>query len=82
MDGPRGVVAAIQRVRPELAGRQPVRVPRHVDALGAVRDPGRRGGLPWKEFIRERITGPMALDELYIGCPLDRQHRVADALLA
>jgi CubicO group peptidase (beta-lactamase class C family) len=38
----------------------------------------RRGGLPWKEFIRERITGPMALDELYIGCPLDRQHRVAD----
>jgi CubicO group peptidase (beta-lactamase class C family) len=38
----------------------------------------RRGGLPWKEFIRERITGPMGLDELYIGCALDQQHRVAD----
>ena len=38
----------------------------------------RRGGLPWKEFIRERITGPMGLGELYIGCPLDQQHRVAD----
>jgi CubicO group peptidase (beta-lactamase class C family) len=38
----------------------------------------RRGGLPWKEFIRERLTGPMALPELYVGCPLEQQHRVAD----
>jgi len=38
----------------------------------------RRGGLPWKEFIRHRITGPMGLDELYIGCPPAQQHRVAD----
>ena len=40
----------------------------------------RRGGLPWKEFIRERITGPMGLPELFIGCPLPQQHRVADVV--
>jgi len=38
----------------------------------------RRGGADFKTFIRERITGPMGLDELYVGCPLDQQHRVAD----
>jgi len=38
----------------------------------------RRGGLNYKDFIRERVTGPMGLDELYVGCPPDRQHRVAD----
>jgi CubicO group peptidase (beta-lactamase class C family) len=38
----------------------------------------RRGGLPWKEFIHERITRPMGLDELYIGCPPGQQHRAAD----
>jgi CubicO group peptidase (beta-lactamase class C family) len=38
----------------------------------------RRGGAPYKRFIRERITGPMGLDELYVGCPPEQQHRVAD----
>ncbi|HYM16055.1 MAG TPA: serine hydrolase domain-containing protein [Dehalococcoidia bacterium] len=38
----------------------------------------RRGGLNYKDFIRERITGPMGLDELYVGCPPAQQHRVAD----
>ena len=38
----------------------------------------RRGGLPWKRFIQERVTGPMGLDELYLGCPPEQQHRVAD----
>jgi len=38
----------------------------------------RRGGLPWKEFIRTRLTAPMGLDELYLGCPPEQQHRVAD----
>lgn len=38
----------------------------------------RRTGVAWKTFIRERITGPMGLDELYIGCPPEQQHRVAD----
>jgi CubicO group peptidase (beta-lactamase class C family) len=38
----------------------------------------RRGGAPYKQFIRERITGPMGLDELYVGCPPEQQHRVAD----
>jgi CubicO group peptidase (beta-lactamase class C family) len=38
----------------------------------------RRGGLPWKEFIRERVTGPMGLGELYVGCPPEQQHRVAE----
>ena len=38
----------------------------------------RRGGSDYKTFIRERITGPMGLPELYIGCPAEQQHRVAD----
>ena len=38
----------------------------------------RRGGLRYKDFIRERITGPMGLDELFVGCPEPQQHRVAD----
>ena len=38
----------------------------------------RRTGVAWKTFIRDRITGPMGLDELYIGCPPEQQHRVAD----
>jgi CubicO group peptidase (beta-lactamase class C family) len=40
----------------------------------------RRGGLMYKEFIRERITGPMGLDELFVGCPPEQQHRVADVV--
>ena len=38
----------------------------------------RRTGTPWKEYIAARITGPMGLDELYLGCPPEQQHRVAD----
>jgi CubicO group peptidase (beta-lactamase class C family) len=38
----------------------------------------RRTGTPWKQFIRDRISGPMGLDELYVGCPREQQHRVAD----
>lgn len=40
----------------------------------------RRGGLPWKRFIKERLLDPMGLDELYIGCPPEQQHRVADVV--
>ncbi len=40
----------------------------------------RRGGLPWKRFIAERLTGPMGLDELFLGCPPEEQHRVADVV--
>jgi CubicO group peptidase (beta-lactamase class C family) len=40
----------------------------------------RRTGTPWKQFIRDRVTGPMGLDELYVGCPRDQQHRVADVI--
>ncbi len=40
----------------------------------------RRGGQPYKEFIRDRITGPMGLDEFFVGCPLEQQHRVADVV--
>jgi CubicO group peptidase (beta-lactamase class C family) len=40
----------------------------------------RRSGVEWKRFIHERITGPMKLDELYIGCPMNQQHRVADVV--
>ncbi len=38
----------------------------------------RRGGLPYKDFIRENITAPIGLDELFIGCPIEQQQRVAD----
>ncbi len=38
----------------------------------------RRGGLPWKRFIQERLTGPMGLDELYLGCPIELQGRAAE----
>jgi len=38
----------------------------------------RRGGMPYKRFIRERVTGPMGLDELYVGRPVDQDHRVAN----
>ena len=38
----------------------------------------RRTGTPWKQFIAERLAGPMGLDELYLGCPPEQQHRVAD----
>ena len=38
----------------------------------------RRGGADYKTFIRDRITGPMGLDELFVGCPPEQQHRVAD----
>jgi CubicO group peptidase (beta-lactamase class C family) len=38
----------------------------------------RRAGRPWKEFIRERVLDPMGLDELFVGCPREQQHRIAD----
>lgn len=38
----------------------------------------RRTGKPWKQFIAERLLGPMGLSELYLGCPPAQQHRVAD----
>ncbi len=38
----------------------------------------RRGGQSYKDFIRDRVTGPMGLDELFVGCPPEEQHRVAD----
>ncbi|MBF6599448.1 MAG: beta-lactamase family protein [Dehalococcoidia bacterium] len=40
----------------------------------------RRTGTEWKQFIRDRITGPMKLGELYIGCPPEQQQRVADVV--
>ena len=38
----------------------------------------RRTGRPWREVVRERVLAPMGLDELYVGCPGEQQHRVAD----
>ncbi|MDZ4277619.1 MAG: serine hydrolase domain-containing protein [Dehalococcoidia bacterium] len=38
----------------------------------------RRTGLDYKTFIRDRITGPMGLDELFIGLPDEYNDRVAD----
>lgn len=38
----------------------------------------RRTGVEYKTFIRERISGPMGLDDLYIGRPAGQDHRVAN----
>ena len=38
----------------------------------------RKTGIDYKSFIRERITAPMGLDELYIGRPIEKNARVAD----
>ena len=38
----------------------------------------RRTGLDFKAFVRERITGPMGLDELFVGVPEEFDPRVAD----
>jgi len=38
----------------------------------------RRSGVDFREFIRERVTGPMGLDELFVGLPPERDSRVAE----
>jgi CubicO group peptidase (beta-lactamase class C family) len=38
----------------------------------------RRNGRPWKDFVRERVLDPMGLDDFYVGCPVEKQQRVAD----
>jgi CubicO group peptidase (beta-lactamase class C family) len=38
----------------------------------------RRGGAEFRRFISERLLAPMGLDELYVGCPPEQQHRIAD----
>lgn len=38
----------------------------------------RRGGKDYRDFIRQRITGPMGLDELFVGLPPEYNSRVAD----
>jgi len=38
----------------------------------------RRGGAEFRTFIRERLLEPMGLDELFVGCPAEQQHRIAD----
>ncbi len=38
----------------------------------------RRTGKDFRDFIRERVTGPMGLDELFVGAPEEHDERVAD----
>ncbi|MEX0786653.1 MAG: serine hydrolase domain-containing protein [Dehalococcoidia bacterium] len=38
----------------------------------------RRTGQDFREFIRERITGPIGLNELFVGLPPEYDERVAD----
>jgi CubicO group peptidase (beta-lactamase class C family) len=38
----------------------------------------RRTGIDYKTYIRDRITGPMGLDELFIGLPEEHDARMAD----
>lgn len=38
----------------------------------------RRGGMDYRDFIRERLAKPMELDELFLGSPPELDDRVAD----
>jgi len=38
----------------------------------------RRAGLDFRDFIRERVTGPMGLPELFVGMPEEFDRRVAE----
>ena len=38
----------------------------------------RRTGMGFRDFIRERVTGPMGLDELFVGMPEAHDSRVAE----
>ena len=38
----------------------------------------RRTGIDYRTFIRERVTGPMGLDELFVGLPPEHDARVAE----
>lgn len=38
----------------------------------------RRTGQEFRSYIRERVTGPMDLDELFVGLPPEHDRRVAD----
>ena len=38
----------------------------------------RRSGSDYRRFIRERITGPLALDDTFIGLPPEQDARMAD----
>jgi len=38
----------------------------------------RRTGTDFRDFIRRRITGPMGLDELFVGLPPEQDSRVAE----
>jgi CubicO group peptidase (beta-lactamase class C family) len=38
----------------------------------------RRTGIDYKTYIRDRITGPAGLDELFVGLPAEQNHRYAE----
>lgn len=40
----------------------------------------RRTGIDYRAFVRERLLAPMGLDELFIRCPVEQHHRIADVL--
>lgn len=40
----------------------------------------RRTGVEFRQFIRERLLAPMGLNELFVGCPAEQQHRIADVV--
>ena len=42
----------------------------------------RRGGVDYRDYIRERITGPTGLTDLYVGLPDSEQDRCAEVTYA
>ena len=40
----------------------------------------RRTGLDFRDYVRERLTGPMGVPDLFVGLPDEQQHRAADVV--
>jgi CubicO group peptidase (beta-lactamase class C family) len=40
----------------------------------------RAAGMPYRDFVRTRVAAPLGLDDLFVGLPRDRQHRLADVV--
>ena len=39
-----------------------------------------RTGLDFRDYVRERLTGPMGVPDLFVGLPDEQQHRAADVV--
>lgn len=42
----------------------------------------RLSGVPFQEFVRTRIAEPLGLDDMWVGCPPEHHHRIAEVIHA